>query len=79
MVARKNNSLHPKQAKHLFPVAKAGSFMPPVLPRTSKMDAKAKNQKEKPAYQNTGNRDFGGKYKKDHGIHLPWSFTPFRF
>ena len=31
MVARKNNSLHPKQAKFLFPVAKAGSFMHPFF------------------------------------------------
>ena len=45
MVARKNNSLHPKQAKFLFPVAKAGSFVPPILQRTTKMDAKPKNQK----------------------------------
>jgi hypothetical protein len=25
--------LHPKQAKFLFPVAKAGSFMPPFFPK----------------------------------------------
>jgi hypothetical protein len=60
MVARKNNSLHPKQAKFLFPEAKAGSFMPPVLPRTTKMDAKTKNQKQKPASRNKGNGCFGG-------------------
>lgn len=39
--------MHPKQAKPQFPVVKAGRFMPPVLPRTTKMDAKTKNQKEK--------------------------------
>ena len=33
MVARKNNSLHPKQAKPLFPVAKAGRFMHPFSPK----------------------------------------------
>ena len=53
MVARINNALHPKQAKSLFPVAKAGRFMPPILPRTTKMDAKTKNQRQDPASRKT--------------------------
>ena len=32
-----------------------------VFSKTKNLDAKTKNQRKKPAYQNTGNRDFGGK------------------
>ena len=60
-MARINNALHPKQAKPLFPVAKAGSFVHPFFPKTKNLDAKTQESKEKPASQNTGNRDFGGK------------------
>ena len=46
MVARKNNVLHPKQAKPLFPVAKAGSFMHPFFPKQRIWMQRPKNQRK---------------------------------
>ena len=43
---------------------KGWQFYASVFSKTKNLDAKAKNQKEKPAYQNTGNRDFGGKMER---------------
>ena len=40
---------------------KGWQFFASVFSKTKNLDAKTKNQKRKPAYQNTGNRDFGGK------------------
>ena len=64
MVARKNNSLHPKQAKPLFPVAKAVSFYATYFAKNNENGCKDQELKEKTAYQNTGNRDFGGKMER---------------
>ena len=40
---------------------KGCQFCASVFSKTKNLDAKPQESKEKPAYQNTGNRDFGGK------------------
>ena len=40
---------------------KGWQFYASVFSKTKNLDAKPQESKEKPAYQNTGNRDFGGK------------------
>ena len=39
---------------------KGWQFCASVFSKTKNLDAKTQESKEKPAYQNTGNRDFGG-------------------
>ena len=39
---------------------KGWQFCASIFSKTKNLDAKTKNQRQDPAYQNTGNKDFGG-------------------
>ena len=43
---------------------KGWQFCASVFSKTKNLDANPQESKEKPAYQNTGNRDFGGKMER---------------
>ena len=61
MVARKKQCIASQTGKTPVSGGKGWQFFASVFSKTKNLDAKPQESKEKPAYQNTGNRDFGGK------------------
>ena len=58
--SKKKQCIASKTGKTPVSGGKGCQFFASVFSKTKILDAKTKNQRQKPAYQNTGKSDFGG-------------------